>query len=85
MIRIEAQNKYVGGGRESEACFLDMTSCGKKRFFKDSESKVTPSDQYELFCVICGEIYPYLKLRIDSAFILRNYYANSLSITKVYP
>ena len=57
MIRIEAQNKYVGGGRESEACFLDMTSCVKKRFFKDSESKVTPSDKYELFCVICGEVY----------------------------
>ena len=31
MIRIEAQNKYVGGGRESEACFLDMTSCVKKK------------------------------------------------------
>ena len=30
MVRIEAQNKYVGGGRESEACFLDMTSCVKK-------------------------------------------------------
>ena len=29
----------------------------KKRFFKDSESKVTPSDKYELFCVICGEVY----------------------------
>ena len=24
MVRIEAQNKYVGGGRESEACFLDI-------------------------------------------------------------
>ena len=30
MIRIDAQHKYVGGGRESEACFLDMTSCEKK-------------------------------------------------------
>lgn len=24
MVRIEAQNKYVGGGREGEACFLDL-------------------------------------------------------------
>jgi AraC-like DNA-binding protein len=83
MIRIEAQNKYVGGGRESEACFLDMTSCVKKRFFKDSESKVTPSDKYELFCVICGEVYlPDAKktIRKNGIILIRNFSKAKLEI-----
>ena len=57
MIRIETQNKYISGERESEECFLDVAYCVKYQFFKDTARKVTPTDKYELFCVICGEVY----------------------------
>ena len=65
MIRIETQNKYVAGKRESEAYFLDTLHCVKYQFCKDMARKVAPTDKYELFCVTCGEVYiPDAKKRI---------------------
>lgn len=65
MIRIEAQDKYTDGNRDSETYFLETLYCARYQFCKETARKVNPTDRYELFCVICGEVYvPDAKKRI---------------------
>lgn len=83
MIRIETQNKYVGGSRESEASFIDMVSCVKNQFCKGSERKITPNDKYELVCVICGEVYvsdAKKRIRKNDIILIRNFSKAKLEI-----
>ena len=57
MIRIETQNKYIGDKRDGETHFLELVYCKRYQFCKESTIMVTPTDKYELFCVISGEVY----------------------------
>ena len=57
MIRIETQNKYIGDKRDGEPHFLDLIYCTKYQFCKESVRRLIPTDKYELFCVISGEVY----------------------------
>ena len=57
MIRIETQNKYIGDQRDGETHFLELVYCKKYQFCKESTIMVFPTDKYELFCVVSGEVY----------------------------
>ena len=57
MIRIETQNKYIGDKRDGETHFLELVYCKRYQFCKESTIMVIPTDKYELFCVISGEVY----------------------------
>ena len=71
MIRIETQNKYIGDQRDGETHFLELVYCTKYQFCKESARRVIPTDKYELFCVISGEVYiPNVKKRIDKNSII---------------
>lgn len=56
MIRIETQNKYIEGQRDNAAYFLDIVYCTKNQFCKETVKSVAPTDIFELFCVISGEV-----------------------------
>ena len=57
MIRIETQNKYAEGQRDSATYFLELVYCTKYQFCKETERRLIPTDKYELFCVISGEVF----------------------------
>ena len=71
MIRIETINDYADEQRDGEIPFLELVSCTKYSFFKETTKKVIPTDKYELFCVLSGCVcIANIKKRIDKNGIL---------------
>ncbi len=56
LYTIDNANKYENMERSVEKHFLELLSCKKHQFGEDYLWRVSPSDKYELFCVLSGGI-----------------------------